>query len=101
MGELRGHFRPEFLTRIELTEETRKLIAHQGHDPARPLRISHEAETMVGRALLVGAGPARVGRAAASKSERDHAMTETGFTSFDTMVDKAGRPLTDIEEANG
>ncbi|MET8163328.1 ATP-dependent chaperone ClpB [Streptomyces sp. NPDC005329] len=95
MGELRGHFRPEFLNRVddivlfrplgerqierivelqfdelrrrlaerritvELTDEARKLIAHQGYDPvygARPLRryISHEVETMVGRALLRG-----------------------------------------------
>mgnify|MGYP002660702467 CR=1 FL=1 len=95
MGELRGHFRPEFLNRVddivlfkplgerqierivelqfdelrrrlaerrisvELTETARELIAHQGYDPvygARPLRryISHEVETMVGRALLRG-----------------------------------------------
>ncbi|MFJ9733191.1 ATP-dependent chaperone ClpB [Streptomyces sp. NPDC101171] len=95
MGELRGHFRPEFLNRVddivlfkplgerqierivelqfdelrrrlaerritvELTEAARELIAHQGYDPvygARPLRryISHEVETMVGRALLRG-----------------------------------------------
>ncbi len=94
-GELRGHFRPEFLNRVddivlfkpltmehikrivelhfdelrrrlaerrisvELTEEARQLIAHQGFDPvfgARPLRryIAHEVETMVGRALLRG-----------------------------------------------
>ncbi|MGW2030687.1 ATP-dependent chaperone ClpB [Streptomyces sp. NPDC001761] len=95
MGELRGHFRPEFLNRVddivlfkplgerqierivelqfdelrrrlaerritvELTPAARELIAHQGYDPvygARPLRryISHEVETMVGRALLRG-----------------------------------------------
>ncbi|MFE8961280.1 ATP-dependent chaperone ClpB [Streptomyces iakyrus] len=95
MGELRGHFRPEFLNRVddivlfkplgerqierivelqfdelrrrlaerritvELTETARELIAHQGYDPvygARPLRryISHEVETLVGRALLRG-----------------------------------------------
>ncbi|MEU6471213.1 ATP-dependent chaperone ClpB [Streptomyces massasporeus] len=95
MGELRGHFRPEFLNRVddivlfrplgerqierivelqfdelrrrlaerritvELTEGARELIAHQGYDPvygARPLRryISHEVETLVGRALLRG-----------------------------------------------
>ncbi|WP_407111661.1 ATP-dependent chaperone ClpB [Streptomyces sp. DSM 116494] len=95
MGELRGHFRPEFLNRVddivlfkplgeqqierivelqfdelrrrlaerritvELTDEARELIAHQGYDPvygARPLRryISHEVETLVGRALLRG-----------------------------------------------
>ncbi|MFE9172900.1 hypothetical protein ACFYNZ_26105 [Streptomyces kebangsaanensis] len=28
-------------------------------------------------------------------------MTETGFSSFDTMVDKANRLLREIEEANG
>ncbi|WP_405794708.1 ATP-dependent chaperone ClpB [Streptomyces longwoodensis] len=95
MGELRGHFRPEFLNRVddivlfkplgerqierivelqfdelrrrlaerriavELTDAAREVIAHQGYDPvygARPLRryISHEVETMVGRALLRG-----------------------------------------------
>ncbi|MFD9936804.1 ATP-dependent chaperone ClpB [Streptomyces massasporeus] len=95
MGELRGHFRPEFLNRVddivlfrplgerqierivelqfdelrrrlaerritvELSEGARELIAHQGYDPvygARPLRryISHEVETLVGRALLRG-----------------------------------------------
>ncbi|MFJ5533381.1 AAA family ATPase, partial [Streptomyces sp. NPDC093261] len=95
MGELRGHFRPEFLNRVddivlfkplgeaqierivelqfdelrrrlaerritvELTDAARELIAHQGYDPvygARPLRryISHEVETLVGRALLQG-----------------------------------------------
>lgn len=95
MGELRGHFRPEFLNRVddivlfkplgerqierivelqfdelrrrlaerritvELTDAARELIAHQGYDPvygARPLRryISHEVETLVGRALLRG-----------------------------------------------
>ncbi|MFJ9710704.1 ATP-dependent chaperone ClpB [Streptomyces sp. NPDC101234] len=95
MGELRGHFRPEFLNRVddivlfkplgeqqierivelqfdelrrrlaerritvELTDAAREAIAHQGYDPvygARPLRryISHEVETMVGRALLRG-----------------------------------------------
>ncbi|MEV5786620.1 ATP-dependent chaperone ClpB [Streptomyces sp. NPDC052287] len=95
MGELRGHFRPEFLNRVddivlfkplgerqierivelqfdelrrrlaerritvELTDSARKVIAHQGYDPvygARPLRryISHEVETLVGRALLRG-----------------------------------------------
>ncbi|MFD6925686.1 ATP-dependent chaperone ClpB [Streptomyces sp. NPDC059944] len=95
MGELRGHFRPEFLNRVddivlfkplgerqierivelqfdelrqrlaerritvELTDAARQVIAHQGYDPvygARPLRryISHEVETLVGRALLRG-----------------------------------------------
>ncbi|OKJ64964.1 Clp protease ClpB [Streptomyces sp. CB02009] len=95
MGELRGHFRPEFLNRVddivlfkplgerqierivdlqfdelrqrlaerritvELTDAAKELIAHQGYDPvygARPLRryISHEVETLVGRALLRG-----------------------------------------------
>ncbi|WP_326613773.1 ATP-dependent chaperone ClpB [Streptomyces scopuliridis] len=95
MAELRAHFRPEFLNRVddivlfkplglteierivdlqfdelrrrlaerritvELTEPARELIAHQGFDPvygARPLRryISHEVETLVGRALLRG-----------------------------------------------
>ena len=95
MGELRAHFRPEFLNRVddivlfkplgerqierivelqfdelrqrvaerritvELTDAARELIAHQGYDPvygARPLRryISHEVETLVGRALLRG-----------------------------------------------
>ncbi|MFJ5684170.1 ATP-dependent chaperone ClpB [Streptomyces sp. NPDC093099] len=95
MSELRAHFRPEFLNRVddivlfkplgltqierivdlqfdelrrrlaerritvELTEPARELIAHQGFDPvygARPLRryISHEVETLVGRALLRG-----------------------------------------------
>ncbi|MFD6278042.1 ATP-dependent chaperone ClpB [Streptomyces sp. NPDC060209] len=95
MGELRGHFRPEFLNRVddivlfkplgerqierivelqfdelrqrlaerrinvELTDAARELISHQGYDPvygARPLRryISHEVETLVGRALLRG-----------------------------------------------
>ena len=98
MDELRSHFRPEFLNRVddivlfsplgqeqieqivelqfndlrsrlaerriavELTEEARRLIAHQGYDPvygARPLRryISHEVETIVGRALLRGDVP--------------------------------------------
>ncbi|MFB6977162.1 ATP-dependent chaperone ClpB [Streptomyces scopuliridis] len=95
MAELRAHFRPEFLNRVddivlfkplgltqierivdlqfdelrrrlaerritvELTEPARELIAHQGFDPvygARPLRryISHEVETLIGRALLRG-----------------------------------------------
>ncbi|MFE2673083.1 ATP-dependent chaperone ClpB [Streptomyces hygroscopicus] len=95
MSELRGHFRPEFLNRVddivlfkplgerqierivelqfdelrtrlaerliavELTPEARKVIAHEGYDPvygARPLRrfISHEVETLIGRALLRG-----------------------------------------------
>ncbi|MFF0072903.1 ATP-dependent chaperone ClpB [Streptomyces sp. NPDC005494] len=95
MGELRGHFRPEFLNRVddivlfkplgerqierivelqfdelrqrlaerridvELTDAARELISHEGYDPvygARPLRryISHEVETLVGRALLRG-----------------------------------------------
>ncbi|AOP49046.1 ATP-dependent chaperone ClpB [Streptomyces lydicus] len=94
-GELRSHFRPEFLNRVddvvlfkplgmdqikrivelqfndlrrrlaerqitvELTEQARELIAQQGFDPvygARPLRrfISHEVETLVGRALIRG-----------------------------------------------
>ncbi|HBF78891.1 MAG TPA: type VI secretion system ATPase TssH, partial [Streptomyces sp.] len=95
MGELRGHFRPEFLNRVddivlfkplgerqierivelqfdelrqrlaerridvELTDAAREVISHQGYDPvygARPLRryISHEVETLIGRALLRG-----------------------------------------------
>ncbi|GGJ91508.1 chaperone protein ClpB [Streptomyces camponoticapitis] len=95
MGELRAHFRPEFLNRVDdivlfqplgleqigrivelqfdelrgrlaerrisvdLTPGARELIAHQGFDPvygARPLRryISHEVETLIGRALLRG-----------------------------------------------
>ncbi|MFC9605491.1 ATP-dependent chaperone ClpB [Streptomyces niveus] len=94
-AELRGHFRPEFLNRVDdivlfkplgldqierivelqfnelrerlgerrigvdLTPQARELIAHQGFDPvygARPLRryISHEVETLIGRALLRG-----------------------------------------------
>ncbi|WP_381791028.1 ATP-dependent chaperone ClpB [Streptomyces niveus] len=94
-AELRGHFRPEFLNRVDdivlfkplgldqierivelqfnelrerlgerrigvdLTPRARELIAHQGFDPvygARPLRryISHEVETLIGRALLRG-----------------------------------------------
>ncbi|MCI3220647.1 ATP-dependent chaperone ClpB [Streptomyces sp. NP-1717] len=94
-AELRGHFRPEFLNRVDdivlfkplgldrierivelqfnelrerlgirrigvdLTPHARELIAHQGFDPvygARPLRryISHEVETLIGRALLRG-----------------------------------------------
>jgi ATP-dependent Clp protease ATP-binding subunit ClpB len=95
MAELRGHFRPEFLNRVddivlfkplgeaqierivelqfdelrrrlaerritvEITDAAREFIARQGYDPvygARPLRryISHEVETLVGRALLRG-----------------------------------------------
>ncbi|WP_327293903.1 MULTISPECIES: ATP-dependent chaperone ClpB [unclassified Streptomyces] len=95
MGELQGHFRPEFLNRVddvvlfkplareqiqhivelqfndlrrrlaerqitvELTQAAREHIAEQGFDPvygARPLRryISHEIETLVGRALIRG-----------------------------------------------
>jgi ATP-dependent Clp protease ATP-binding subunit ClpB len=95
MGELRGHFRPEFLNRVDdivlfkplglgqieqivelqfdglrerlaerriavdLTTGARQLVARQGFDPvygARPLRryISHEVETLIGRALLRG-----------------------------------------------
>jgi ATP-dependent Clp protease ATP-binding subunit ClpB len=95
MSELRGHFRPEFLNRVddivlfkplvlkqierivelqfdelrrrlaerritvELTENARQVIAQQGFDPvygARPLRryISHEVETLIGRAMLRG-----------------------------------------------
>ncbi|MFD3520023.1 ATP-dependent chaperone ClpB [Streptomyces sp. NPDC058653] len=95
MAELRAHFRPEFLNRVDdivlfqplgleqierivelqfnelrgrlaerrisvdLTPGARELIAHQGFDPvygARPLRryISHEVETLIGRALLRG-----------------------------------------------
>jgi ATP-dependent Clp protease ATP-binding subunit ClpB len=95
MSDLRSHFRPEFLNRVddivlfkplgmtqieqivelqfndlrrrlaerqisvELTDAARELIAEQGFDPvygARPLRryISHEVETMVGRALIRG-----------------------------------------------
>ncbi|WP_435240438.1 ATP-dependent chaperone ClpB [Streptomyces cucumeris] len=95
MAELRAHFRPEFLNRVddivlfkplgepqierivelqfdelrerlaerritvELTPAGREVIAHEGYDPvygARPLRrfISHEVETLIGRALLRG-----------------------------------------------
>ncbi|MEU1944339.1 ATP-dependent chaperone ClpB [Streptomyces sp. NPDC020125] len=95
MSELRGHFRPEFLNRVddivlfkplgepqierivelqfdelrkrlaerliavELTPAGGEVIAHEGYDPvygARPLRrfISHEVETLIGRALLRG-----------------------------------------------
>ncbi|ADI05022.1 ATP-dependent Clp protease [Streptomyces bingchenggensis BCW-1] len=95
MSELRAHFRPEFLNRVddivlfkplgepqierivdlqfeelrqrlaerriavELTQAAREVIAHEGYDPvygARPLRrfISHEVETLIGRALLRG-----------------------------------------------
>ncbi|MCD0485517.1 ATP-dependent chaperone ClpB [Streptacidiphilus sp. ASG 303] len=95
MAELRGHFRPEFLNRVddivlfkplgeaqieqivelqfdelrrrlaerritvELTDMAEEFIAKQGYDPvygARPLRryISHEVETLIGRALLRG-----------------------------------------------
>ncbi|MFF4729039.1 ATP-dependent chaperone ClpB [Streptomyces mirabilis] len=98
MSDLRSHFRPEFLNRVddivlfkplgmaqierivelqfddlrrrlaerqitvELTDAARELIAEQGFDPvygARPLRryISHEVETMVGRALIRGDVP--------------------------------------------
>ncbi|MFI0154782.1 ATP-dependent chaperone ClpB [Streptomyces lydicus] len=44
---------------VELTDQARELIAQQGFDPvygARPLRrfISHEVETLVGRALIRG-----------------------------------------------
>ncbi|MBV9844784.1 MAG: AAA family ATPase, partial [Kutzneria sp.] len=95
MAELRGHFRPEFLNRVDdivlfkplteseielivelmvndlrsrladrritlqLTDQARRFIAHQGFDPvygARPLRrfIAREVETRIGRALLSG-----------------------------------------------
>jgi ATP-dependent Clp protease ATP-binding subunit ClpB len=95
MGDLRGHFRPEFLNRIddivlfkplteveierivelmltelrnrlsdrrmalEVSDQGRAFIAHQGYDPvygARPLRrfIAREVETRIGRALLAG-----------------------------------------------
>ena len=95
MAELRAHFRPEFLnrvddivlfrrltlpqiekivdlqveelrhrlaergTKLELTEDARRLIAEHGYDPvygARPLRryLAHELETRIGRALLSG-----------------------------------------------
>ena len=95
LAELRRHFRPEFLNRVddivlfksltepeierivelmcddlrsrlgdrqmtlEITEDARRLIAHEGYDPiygARPLRrfIAHELETRIGRALLGG-----------------------------------------------
>ncbi|WP_255945117.1 ATP-dependent chaperone ClpB [Streptomyces odontomachi] len=95
LGDLRSHFRPEFLNRVddivlfkplamdqikqivelqfndlrrrlserqitvELTEDAREHVAQQGFDPvygARPLRryISHEVETLVGRALIRG-----------------------------------------------
>ena len=95
LSELRRHFRPEFLNRVddivlfksltepeieqivelmcddlrsrlsdrqitlEISEDARRLIAHEGYDPiygARPLRrfIAHELETRIGRALLGG-----------------------------------------------
>jgi ATP-dependent Clp protease ATP-binding subunit ClpB len=98
MAELRQHFRPEFLNRIDeiilfkplsqheieqivdlmfndlrmrladrrltldVTEDARRMIAHQGFDPvygARPLRryIAREIETRIGRALLGGNAP--------------------------------------------
>ncbi len=93
MADLRGHFRPEFLNRVddvvlfkqltlaeierivdllmdevrrrladrrltlEVSEDARRLIAHEGYDPvygARPLRrfVQHEVETRIARALL-------------------------------------------------
>ncbi|MGV9565819.1 type VI secretion system ATPase TssH, partial [Streptomyces sp. NPDC003480] len=56
--ELRRRLAERRIT-VELTDAARELIAHQGYDPvygARPLRryISHEVETLVGRALLQG-----------------------------------------------
>jgi ATP-dependent Clp protease ATP-binding subunit ClpB len=95
LSELRRHFRPEFLNRVddivlfksltepeierivelmcddlrsrlsdrqitfEISEDARRLIAHEGYDPiygARPLRrfIAHELETRLARALLGG-----------------------------------------------
>src|SRR6266545_1848285 len=63
MVELRRHFRPEFLNRVDdvvlFKRLTLPLIANEGFDPvfgARPLRrfISHEVETSIGRALLGG-----------------------------------------------
>ena len=44
---------------LEITDEARRHIAHEGYDPvfgARPLRryIAHELETRIGRALLSG-----------------------------------------------
>jgi ATP-dependent Clp protease ATP-binding subunit ClpB len=52
--------------RLELTQDARRDIAMQGHDPvygARPLRrfIAREVETRIGRALISGdAGPGAV-----------------------------------------
>ena len=57
-NELRRRLAEQRIT-LSLTEEGRRLIAEAGYDPvygARPLRrfISHEVETKIGRALLVG-----------------------------------------------
>ena len=79
LAELRSHFRPEFLNRVddtvlftplvpeqiaeivdlEVSDEARAFIAHEGYDPvygARPLRryIAREVETRIARALVAG-----------------------------------------------
>jgi ATP-dependent Clp protease ATP-binding subunit ClpB len=58
IDELRRRLADRRMT-LELTEETRALIAREGYDPvygARPLRrfIQHEVETRIARALLSG-----------------------------------------------
>ena len=56
--ELRARLAERQIT-LEITDEARRHIAHEGYDPvfgARPLRryIAHELETQIGRALLSG-----------------------------------------------
>ncbi|MEU7438812.1 type VI secretion system ATPase TssH, partial [Streptomyces sp. NPDC044780] len=128
MSELRGHFRPEFLNRVddivlfkplgerqlerivelrfdelrerlaerliavELTPEARKVIAHEGYDPvygARPLRryISHEVETLIGRALLRG----DVQEGATVKVDAQHGELAVTYEAQPQMAG-AGRP---------
>ena len=57
-NELRARLAERQIT-LEITDEARRHIAHEGYDPvfgARPLRryIAHELETQIGRALLSG-----------------------------------------------
>jgi ATP-dependent Clp protease ATP-binding subunit ClpB len=57
-NELRARLAERQIT-VEITDEARRHIAHEGYDPvfgARPLRryIAHELETQIGRALLSG-----------------------------------------------
>ncbi|HUJ67782.1 MAG TPA: ATP-dependent chaperone ClpB [Acidimicrobiales bacterium] len=57
-NELRARLAERQIT-LEITDEARRHIAHEGYDPvfgARPLRryIAHELETRIGRALLSG-----------------------------------------------